>query len=242
MFFKQVKHWYIARANAVRWRSILEWADSRGAQFKQSRDATGFVIEQPKALPGGLRIEWGPSQRSYINGPELRMRCELKLHGDLQMMLLCRELMDQLERTVFEAYTDTLKTRVDTDTPEEMRWLVMFPKLTHFTSKLVRGRFGAVGVTRELPSAWLEGDLSEALAQASQDLLPTSHPFVLQCMRGNIYLRTAMAEPGLPQIQSFVRLLELAAREAQRVNARMADGGPWPTTTSIAWQNQSPQQ
>lgn len=241
MFFKQVKHWYIARANAVRWRAISDWADERGAQFKQARDGTGFIIEQPKALPGGLRIEWGPSQRSYIGGTELRMRCELKLHADLQMMLLCRELMDQLERTVFEAYTDTLKTRVDTDTPEEMRWLVMFPKLTHFRSKLVRGRFGAVGVTRELPAAWLDGELSDALAQASQDLLPAERPFVLQCMRGNIYMRVALPEPELAQIQSFVRLLELAGREAQRVNTRLADGGPWPTTTSIAWQNQSPQ-
>ncbi|MGS0757763.1 hypothetical protein ACVBEH_25740, partial [Roseateles sp. GG27B] len=74
------------------------------------------MIEQPKALPGALRIEWAASQRSYIRGNELRMRCELRLHSDLQMMVLCRQLMETLESAVFEAYTDTLKTRVDTDT------------------------------------------------------------------------------------------------------------------------------
>lgn len=241
MVFKQVKHWFVARANAARWRAIHDWAESRNAAFRVARDGQGFLIEQPKALPGSLRIEWGPSQRSYIGGHELRMRCELRLHGDLQMMVLCRELMDTLEKTVFEAYTDTLKTRVDTDTPEEMRWLVMFPKFSQISSKLVRQRFGAVGIKQELTGAWVEGELSELLAQAGQDLLPDKHPFVMMTMRGNVYLRTAMAEASLPKIQALVKLLEAAAREALRVNARLSDAGLWPTTTSVAWQSSRPE-
>ncbi|MCV2368699.1 hypothetical protein [Roseateles oligotrophus] len=240
MFFKQVKHWFVARASSARWRPIHDWAESRNAHFRIAKDGRGFLIEQPKALPGSLRIEWGPSQRAYIEGNELRMRCELRLHGDLQMMVLCRTLMDQLESAVFEAYTDTLKTRVDTDTPEEMRWLVMFPKFTQISSKLVRQRFGAVGVNKELVAAWLEGDLSEVLAQASQDLLPEGQPFVLMTMRGNAYLRTAMAVPSLQSIQGLVKVLELACRELQKVNEKLTDRGPWPTTTSIAWQSSRP--
>ncbi|WP_457427213.1 hypothetical protein [Roseateles sp. P5_E7] len=235
MVVKQVKHWLVTRANAARWRPIQDWAEARGASFAQSRDGSGFLIEQPKALPGPLRVEWGVSQRSYLPGTELRMRCEMGLHPDLQTMVLCRALMENLERAVFEAYTDTLKTRVDTDTPEEMRWLVMFPKFNNAASQIVRQRYGVVGVTKELTGAWIDGDLSEALAQASQDLLPEGHPFVLMCMRGNLYLRTEMAEPDLARVQAMVRLLECAAREALRVNARLADTGAWPTTTSIAW-------
>ena len=242
MVFKQVKHWLVARANAARWKTIHEWADARNAQFRVTRDGRGFMIEQPKALPGGLRIEWGASQRSYIPGTELRMRCELRMHSDLQMMVLCRELMDTLEKTVFEAYTDTLKTRVDTDTPEEMRWLVMFPKFNNITSKLVRQRYGAIGVNKDLTGAWLEGDLSEVLAQASQDLLPEAHPFVLMTMRGNVYLRTSMPEADLPKIQALLKLLETACREAQKVNGRLSEtGSPWPTTTSVAWQSSRPE-
>jgi len=235
MVVKQVKHWLVTRANAARWRPIMDWAEARNAEFQQSRDGLGFLIEQPKALPGPLRIEWGVSQRSYLPGTELRMRCEMGLHPDLQMMVLCRALMENLERAVFEAYTDTLKTRVDTDTPEEMRWLVMFPKFNNAASQIVRQRYGAVGVTKELTGAWLDGELSEALVQASQDLLPEGHPFVLMSMRGNLYLRTEMAEADLPKVQALVRLLEVAAREALRVNARLSDSGAWPTTTSIAW-------
>jgi hypothetical protein len=235
MVVKQVKHWFVTRANAARWRPIQEWAEARGADFKQTRDGLGFLIEQSKALPGPLRIEWGVSQRSYLPGTELRMRCEMGLHPDLQMMVLCRALMENLERAVFEAYTDTLKTRVDTDTPEEMRWLVMFPKFNNAASQIVRHRYGVVGVTKDLTSAWINGEFSEALAQASQDLLPEGHPFVLMSMRGNLYLRTGMSEPDLPTVQALVRLLECAAREAQRVNGRLSDAGAWPTTQSVAW-------
>jgi hypothetical protein len=235
MVVKQVKHWLVTRANAARWRPIQEWAESRGAEFIQTEDGQGFLIEARKGQPGPLRIEWGASQRSYMPGFELRMRCEMGLHPDLQLMVVCRTLMEELERAVFEAYTDTLKTRVDTDTPEEMRWLVMFPKFNPQHSQILRQRYGIVGVTKELTGAWLEGDLGEVLVQASQDLLPEGHPFVLMCLRGNLYLRSEMSEAELPKVQALVRLLETAAREAQRINGRLADGGAWPTTTSIAW-------
>lgn len=235
MVVKQVKHWLVTRANAARWRPIQEWAEARGAEFSQSRDGQGFLIEHPGASPGPMRIEWGQSQRNYLPGTELRMRCEMGLHPDLQTMVLCRALMENLERAVFEAYTDTLKTRADTDTPEEMRWLVMFPKFNHAASQIVRQRYGIVGVTKELTGAWVEGELGEALVQASQDLLPEGHPFVLMCMRGNLYLRTEMGEADLPKVQALVRLLEIAAREALRVNGRLSESGVWPTTTSIAW-------
>ena len=235
MVVKQVKHWLVTRANAARWRPIMDWAEARGAEFSQTRDGLGFLIDQPKALPGPLRIEWGASQRSYLPGTELRMRCEMGLSADLQLMVLCRTLMENLERAVFEAYTDTLKTRVDTDTPEEMRWLVMFPKFNHAASPILRQRYGFVGVTKELTGAWIDGELGTALVQASQDVLPEDHPFVLMCLRGNLYLRTAMAEADLPRLQALVRLIETAAREALRVNGRLSEAGAWPTTTSVAW-------
>jgi len=235
MVVKQVKHWLVTRANAARWRPIQEWAEARGAGFSQTRDATGFLIEHPGASPGPMRIEWGASQRSYLPGTELRMRCEMGLHPDLQTMVLCRALMENLERAVFEAYTDTLKTRIDTDTPEEMRWLVMFPKFNHAASQIVRQRYGIVGVTKELTGSWIQGELGEALVQASQDLLPEGHPFVLMCMRGNLYLRTEMVDADLEKVQALVRLLEIAAREARRVNDGLSESGAWPTTTSIAW-------
>ncbi|WP_143742341.1 hypothetical protein [Roseateles chitinivorans] len=235
MVIKQIKQWLTARANSARWRPLSEWAAERGGQLRHARDGRGFVIDLPRTLPGLTRIEWGPSQRSYIEGFELRMRCELKVNPDMQMMLIERKLMERLESSVFEAYTDTLRTRVDTDTPEEMRWLVMFPKQSQIESKLVRQRFGAVGINRELIMAWLDKDLSERLAQATQDVLIEGRPFVLLSLRGNVYLRTSMPEPSLGEVEALTRVLDAAAGSAQAVHQRIGDGGPWPTTTSVAW-------
>lgn len=44
MVVKQVKHWLVTRANAARWRPIMEWAASRNAEFTQARDGLGFLI------------------------------------------------------------------------------------------------------------------------------------------------------------------------------------------------------
>jgi hypothetical protein len=236
MVVNQVKQWWVTRANAARWRPVQEWAESRGGEFRQTREGQGFQIEAPKALPGALRIEWGESQRAYLSGNELRMRCEMGLHSDLQLMALERQLMDRLEGDVFEAYTDTLKTRVDTDTPEEMRWLVMFPKFGNAAEPALRQRFGIVGVTRELAASWVEGDFGAALAQASEGLLPEGHPFVLMVLRGNVYLRAAMPEADLGAIQGLLRLLESAARTAQQLNVRVTEGSIWQTTTAAAFQ------
>ncbi|WAC71990.1 hypothetical protein OU995_20780 [Roseateles sp. SL47] len=239
MVIKQIKQWFTVRANAARWRPLIDWAQERGGVLRHARDGRGFVIDLPRTLPGLTRIEWGPSQRSYINGYELRMRCELKLHHDLQMMLIERQLMDTLESSVFEAYTDTLRTRVDTDTPEEMRWLVMFPKQPVQDSKLVKQRFGSVSNSRELSNAWLSPELCSRLAQASQDILVEGRPFVLLSLRGNVYLRTAMPDPSLNEVQGLASVLEAAAHSAQDVSHRLGDGGSWPTTTSVAWHNRA---
>jgi len=240
MVIKQLQHWLVARAHAARWKPISDWARERGGQLRQTADGEGMLLEIKRDDGATVRIEWGKAQRTYIDGFELRMRCEARLHPDLQLMVLDLELMEQLEKAVFEAYTDTLRTRADTDTPEEMRWLVMFPKYTQSSSKLVRQQFGILGVTRELAAAWVEGRLSEALAQSSQDLLPVGRPFVLMTLRGNVYLRTALTEPTLAEVQTLCRLLEIAVESAQRVSAALGDHSPWPTTSSVAFQGGPP--
>lgn len=235
MVIKQVKHWMKLRTNAAMWKPIADWAHTRGADFKLMDEGDGFVIDEPRNALGALRIEWGPPQRAYITGPELRSRFELRLSPDLQVMVMERVLVDALERMVFDAYTDTLQTRVDTDTPEEMRWLVMFSKVEQWKSKVARSRFSACGVTQDLASSWISGPLGEALAVASQDLVPAAHPFVMLTQRGNLYQRALMPEAQLETIRSFVRLAETAAREAKQLQLRLGDAGAWPTTSSLAW-------
>src|SRR6195952_5595647 len=167
---------------------ISDWAKRCGHGFKRVRGEDGFVID------GAIdnkpwRIEWGPPQRSYIEGHELRIRMELDLPSDLQMLLLSRPLMDSLERKTFEEFTDNVQTQIGTKTPEEMRWLVMFPKVDLAAFKSLRLRFGAVASQPTVGLAWIDGPLGNMLDSTAAGLLRDDPPFVLMTLRGRVYLR-----------------------------------------------------
>lgn len=235
MVIKQVKHWIKLRANASAWKAITDWAEQRGASFTQMEEAEGFLIEQKDHPLGPMRIEWGPPQRAYIDGAELRLRWELNLHPDLQMMVMERDLRDALERMMFEAYTDTLQTRVDTDTPEEVRWLVMFAPLEQWKSKLARARFSVCAVTKELAEAWVDGPLSDALSLATQDLVPAQHAFVMLTQRGNLYARLLANDVDIETVRGLARLGEVAAKAAKDLQQQLGEAGIWQTTNSVAF-------
>ena len=221
MVIKQVKHWMKLRASAAALKPITAWASTRGAAFELTNEGEGFQITEAKNELGAMRIDWGAPQRDYIGGGELLIRWELKLASELQMMVIERGLQDRLEHAVYDAYTDTLQTRMDTDTPEEMRWLVMLGKTEQWRSKVARSRFTACAVSPELAAAWVGGALGEALAVATQEAVPAGHPFVLMTQRGRLYLRTRMDDVQLPLIKGFVTLAETAAREAKRLQQRV---------------------
>ena len=216
---------------------ISEWAKRRGYSFKRVRDEDGFAVEG--LLEGKpWRIEWGPPQRDYIEGHELRIRMELDLPSDLQMLLLSRPLMDSLEKKTFEEFTDNVQTQIGTKTPEEMRWLVMFPKVNLSTLKAVRLRFGAVASDPASGLAWVVGPLANLLEQASNDdLLRGDPPFMLMTLRGRAYLRLQLASPAAKDVAAALAIFETAVAQAMRI----AEGGDraegWNSTANTAWQS-----
>ena len=233
-----LKRWIAGGPDAPGWPARAEWARQRGAQFKRAHDDAGFVIEGQ--LDGrDWRLEWGPPQRAYIEGHELRLRMELGLSQDLQMLLMSRPLLETLERQTFERYTEQMQTHIDLATPEEMRWLAMFPKVTLSLDKEVRRRFAAVASSPPAGAAWIAGPLAEQLAEVAQGPLPAETPLVLMTLRGRVYLRLQLAEPDVATVAAMVSLFEAAAAQAVRVA-----GGPreradsWPSTASTAWQTQ----
>jgi hypothetical protein len=218
------------------WAEVADWASQQALNFRRVREGEGFVIEGARE-GGSWRLEWGPPQRAYIAGRELRMRMELDLPGDLQMLLLTKPLMDQLERQTYESFTEGLQTQIDTGTPEEMRWLVMFPKVNLNAFRALRGRFGAVGAVPSAVVSWLEGPLARRLERALGDLLQHDPPFVLMTLRGRAYLRLQLLDPQAASLAAAIELFETAALQARRVAAHQGASGPeWPSTGSTAWQ------
>lgn len=220
-----LKRWFSgsdAPAAAPGWEGLGPWCEQRQYTFRPVRANEGFIIEGRLAAQP-WRLEWGPSQRPYIAGNELRLRAELGLPSELQIVVMNRTLQERLEKEVFEQYVEGVQTRIDTETPPEMRWLVMFPKLPAAELGALRERFVALSSIKPWLVHWLEGTLPATL-QAMQ--VEPSQSLVLMIGRGRLSLRTAMPAPDARDLEPWLRLFETALREARRVATLGVDAAP----------------
>ncbi len=214
---------------AQHWDGIVPWAQQKQYTFRGVQ-TEGFVIDgRLGATP--WRLEWGPSQRPYIQGQELRLRSELGLGADLQVVVMNRQLQESMEKAVFEQYVEGVQTRIDNQTPPEMRWLVMFPKLAGTEMPSLRERFVALASIKIWLVQWLEGPLTQALAALR---IEPATPFVLMIGRGRLMLRTALPDAEVETLQAWLRLFEIAMREARRVASESTDSIS-PSTAPSLW-------
>lgn len=212
-------------------KALAAWAETRQYVYRSVRESDGFVVEgRLGAQP--WRMEWGPSQRNYIAGKELRLRAELGVATDLQALVMNRELHERMEKDVFDQYVEGVQTRIDTETPPEMRWLVMFPKLSGSELGTLREHFIAVSGTKPWLTSWLDGPLRDALGALN---LPPAQPLVLMIGRGRLALRTALDEAEPAELERWVRLFETALREARRVVMQFHDVAGSPSTQPSLW-------
>ena len=195
------------------WGELSAWARANDWTLRPVREPAGFVIDG-QAGPTPWRLEWGPSQRSYIQGSELRLRVELPLPRELQALVLNRELMEAMEKAVFDQYVEGVQTRIDTSTPPEMRWLVMFPKLGSGELRSLRDGYGALSSFKPWLQQWLAGELTPTLAAMPTD---ASRPLVLMIARRRLSLRTALAQPDVKALEAWLGVFECALQAAQRV-------------------------
>ena len=160
------------------------------------------------------------------------------------MLVLSRPLMDSLERKTFEEFTDNVQTQIGTKTPEEMRWLVMFPKVNLAPLRTLRLSFGAVASAPDVGLAWLEGALANVLEHASHDLLRAEPPFVLMTLRGRAYLRMQLRVPDPKSVAAALAVFETGVAQALRVaesaGERISEWNSSRDTTS--WQSFQPEE
>jgi hypothetical protein len=235
-----LKRLFRREGEAPRWPEVEAWAAATGRSFRPAREGAGFVIEG-RCEARSWRLEWGPSQRDYLAGQELRLRMDLELPHQLQLLVASRELMKWLEGETFERYTDHLQTQIDSTTPEEMRWLVMFPKLSLRALPALHARVGAVGASLPALARWIEGVLAVRLEQCLQRLLAEDRAFVLMTARNRLMLRLELAEPAPEALNQAIGLFETAlARVPNAIEGLSETSSTWPSTAASAWQAQLP--
>ena len=231
---RKIKRWWSAAAPAPGLQGIEHWAQSKGASFRRVRDDEGFVIDGAHgSVP--WRIEWGPSQRPSIAGSEVRFMAELGLHRDIQALVLNRLLMETSEAKVYNEYVEGVQTRVDTQTPTEIRWLVMYSKLNAAELRNLGVRFGAVSSVKPWLLRWLSGALSQALLDAAR-ALPEADAFVLSVGRGRVSMRLGLQAPSPQALDHWLALFQTALTEARGVGGEWRDSAlPHVSTRPSVW-------
>ena len=217
-----VRRWLKWGDSIPSWDELSAWAETHHWTLKRTISHDGWVMNHNAQHPG-WRIEWGPAQRSYMGSRELRVRLELSQATDMQALVLDRPLLSRLDHEVYQQFTDNVQTRLDEETPEEMRWLAMHPKLSPNQMGVpLRDRYGGLGTEPAWMSAWLAGPLSDALKRRA-DVTPveavSSEPFSLRLSRGQIVLRQSVKVPG-------VRVLETCIDVAAAAEIALARMGP----------------
>lgn len=213
------------------WDPVLVWAERQRYVFRVQPEGEGFVVDGHLGVQP-WRLEWGPAQRSYIGGSELRLRAEPGTAPGVQAMVLDRELQASMEQAVFEQYVESVQTRIDQSTPPEMRWLVMLNKASGAELGALREGFAAVSTSRPWLACWVEGALAPALLGAPR---APGQPVVLTLARGRLTLRAALPEPTPQALEAWVRIFGTALREARRAAEQVAPEPP--STQASGWES-----
>lgn len=229
-----IRRWLARRGIGHPFPALGAWAEGRGWDLKAKPTGDALIVES--FAPGDTwRLEWGPSQRAYFPGFELRLRAPLADADGVQMLVVSRRLLQQLDAEMFRQFTDDLQTRADTATPEEMRWLVLYPQLGSAELGALREHYGATGHPAGAAAQWIAGAFSAALAEAAERWLAPDDGLVIVAQRGRLTLRTPMAQPDAERIEAVLALFRAATRAAKPVVERFGRGGaPASATASPA--------
>ena len=189
------------------WAEFDPWADANQWTIKRTIAHDGWAMIDNPDHPG-WRIEWGPAQRSFMGSHEFRIRFEVAQNSEVQALLLDRPLLAHLDHEIYAQITDNVQTRLDEETPEEMRWLAMHPKLSpNQMGVALRDRYGAIGNDTEWVSRWLAGPISDALKLRADELsleAVTAEPFMLRLARGQVVLRQSAPRPTVKLLESSI--------------------------------------
>ncbi len=192
---------------------VSEWAQMQGLGFVQRSDGRKGYHVDGKVGGKPWRLEQGASSRDFIKGVELRARAELGLRDDAAVMVLNRQLKDELEKRAFESYTDALQTVAAPNMPEEMRWLSVYEEVGwESLGKPFLNNYAILADNRDHAMTWITPELVQSL-MAWPDMNPAI-PKVLMLLRGKVYLRMQYIDGDMPILEHATLLFTTACELA----------------------------
>ncbi len=188
------------------------WAHGSG-ESRSSKLATKSETRSGTVSGKAWRLEIGKPSRDFIEGQELRMRCDLGLRDDAAVLVLNRALKDTLDKRAYSLYTDSLQTTADPHLPEEMRWLAMYEEMGWESADRVFWTDYSVLSDRMQDAAALVTDPLVAQLLSWPNANPDT-PFILMVLRGKAYLRMQYRQSDERTLEHAIKVFTLACEQA----------------------------
>jgi hypothetical protein len=216
-----VRRWFTWGGALPAWTEFDAWARDHHWTLKRTIAHDGWAMDH-NPRHAGWRIEWGPAQRSFMSSHEFRIRFEVAQNSDVQALVLDRPLLARLDHEVYAQFTDNVQTRLDEETPEEMRWLAMHAKLSpNQMGVALRDRYGAISNDAPWVSRWLAGGIAAALKRRAE-VMPieavSAEPFILRLARGQVVIRQSASAPRVQVLETCIAVA-VAVEDALRKSA-----------------------
>lgn len=185
----------------------------QGLGFSQRADGRGGYQLDGKIADKTWRMEQGKPSRDFIKNSELRARAELGLRDGVAVMVMNRQLKNDLDKRAFALYTDSLQTIADPNLPEEMRWLSIYDEVGwESLGEAFLNHYAILAENRETAMAWISPELA-SLLMAWPEHNPAT-PKILMILRGKAYLRMQCSEGDLPTMEHATRVFTTACELA----------------------------
>jgi hypothetical protein len=192
---------------------VSEWASMQGLGFSQRADGRGGYQMDGKIGDKPWRMEQGKPSRDFIKGSELRARAELGIRDGVAVMVMNRQLKNDLDKRAFALYTDSLQTIADPNLPEEMRWLSIYEEMGwESLGGAFLNNYAILAEDRETAMAWINPELV-TLLMAWPDHNPAT-PKILMILRGKAYLRMQCTEGDIPTMEHATTVFTTACELA----------------------------
>lgn len=190
---------------------VSEWASLQGLAYTE-RSGAGYAIDG-KIQGRPWKLEQGKPSRDFIRGIELRARGEMGADEDVAVMIMTRELKNDLDKRAFSLYTDTLQTQVEPHLPEEMRWLSMYEEMGWpELGQAFLDQYAILADAKFHATRWITPELVSHL-QAWPSSEPDV-PRVLMLLRGKVYLRMQINAGDIPTLEHAARVFTTACESA----------------------------
>jgi hypothetical protein len=167
--------------------SAQKFAKAKKLLFAERPGRRGYTLDgQIKGK--ACKIERGSPSRQYVQGVELRARCDLGVSPHAVLMVVNRHLKKSLDENTYSAFTDTMETMVNTNMPEEVMWMTMYGEVgwQELGERFIND-YCILAEDKHHARAIVDAPLVKALTSWPTHSL--TRPVVFMLMRGRLYMR-----------------------------------------------------